>query len=134
MQRLTELPLPDDRVPGEMALWVTSGRYDQNTLIVYEQARDFLSAPPSYVVLDCGGDAWLISDSGDDYGLEPGIYRHTSSEHAAEDQQHLILIFSDRTLEVICYQCVIAGYQMHAASAGQALRNHLSERQPPDDQ
>ncbi len=123
---LEQFPLPDDRVPGEMALWIESGRYEQSTLIVYEQARDFLSAPATFVVLDCGGDAWLLSEPGDNYAVSPGIYLKPDSEHANDDEEHLVMVFADSTVEVICRHCVVAGYQVSVESAAQALKNHLA--------
>lgn len=123
MIRLDQFPAPATERPAEVAVLFFSGVFATPGLIVYEQARDFLSAPRQFVILDIGPDAWLMTDADGGEAYDTGIFLLPDSVHCGKGEQHLQICLAGRTLEIICQRCQLAGFQMHVCSAEEALRN-----------
>ena len=120
------LPLPATDQEAEMAFLFPSGRSSRLPCLVYETARDFLSAPRQYCLLEFDADAWLTSAS------DPGeatarVTSHGSTGEALEYGLHteageegltrLIFNWPDRCVEVICQQVSVLMQTSHEASA-----------------
>lgn len=97
--------------PSSDYLWLYSGcQGDQVSLLVYEQHRDFLSAPRSYVILPLQVAAVEL-DAGNDYEdatydeggqmVESGIFMVRGSELAGDRQQHLLFSLAAEQIEAI---------------------------------
>ncbi|MAD46237.1 MAG: hypothetical protein CMI02_06455 [Oceanospirillaceae bacterium] len=107
------LPLPATDQEAEMAFLFPSGRSSRLPCLVYETARDFLSAPRQYCLLEFDADAWLTSASDPGEALEYGLH----TEAGEEGLTRLIFNWPDRCVEVICQQVSVLMQTSHEASA-----------------
>ena len=134
LQPLTDFPRPC--ADGHCDFLLLYQGASQPHLLVYEKHRDFLSAPRSYLVvaLHCHGSALVLASDAqypgveyDELGnmLEVGLFYLGDSEHADEEQLHLLISFPSQ-----CIEALIDGIELQAEilanSAQAALQQVLA--------
>ncbi|MAK91464.1 MAG: hypothetical protein CMI08_13910 [Oceanospirillaceae bacterium] len=123
-----KMALPDpatEDTAAEVAYFFPSGRTQTLPCLVYEVARDFLSAPRQYCLLQFDEEAWMVSasDAGDelDYGLVQQL--------TEDDELQLIFNWPDRCIEVVCQRTRMVERSYHGSSAAEVLVRWLAAKQ-----
>lgn len=114
-----------------------AGDLQEPHFLVYEIARDFLSAPRSYAIvaittldsdaIDLNSDSEYPAVEYDEQGdmLECGLFQYLESEWTYErDQIHLIVSFPGRRIELVCHHFELVE-TLVARSARHALAVYL---------
>lgn len=139
MQLIPASHLPALELPRPDICWLNlQGPVQQTNLLVYATARDFLSAPKTYTVLEFTADpVECLQLSAADYreqaGLAPelgaGIYTLDFSAGEADTDASLstLLILTTETAWEISYRtCCQAGSQYFSANSQLALSEYLA--------
>ncbi|MCT7360485.1 hypothetical protein [Thalassolituus pacificus] len=145
LKLLNDLPPPaDDSVggPGGAYAFFYAAATDADPhLLVYERARDFLSAPRAFVVLAMTAEDTdavelnsLLEYDGIDYDAD-GVMQQTgcfqlvaSAACYGQDQCHFILSVDGRRCEILCREYTVQTTIYHVSSACQALRLYLAQQ------
>ncbi|MCD8523420.1 MAG: hypothetical protein LRY66_04155 [Saccharospirillaceae bacterium] len=144
LQPLTDLPLPaEDSMPGPggaYAFFYAAASQADPHLLVYERARDFLSAPRAFVVLAIVAedtDAIELNSmqeyDGLDYDAAGNMYQYGcfrlmhSGACYGQDQCHFLLSLPGRRCEILCREYRFITTMYHCRNASQALRHFLTQ-------
>lgn len=128
---VSDLPAVATDDGSSYAFLYRRGCGQQPHLLVYEVARDFLSVPKTFAVVQLiarASDAVELNSDPQDTPAEPGIYRWWNSPASTEaDPCHLLLVTPVRNFESLCHQARLAGRIYHAADSGEALMRFLQK-------
>lgn len=144
LQLLSDLPPPaDDSISGPggaYAFFYATATAADPHILVYERARDFLSAPRAFVVLaliaadtDAVALNSVLEYDGIDYDTEGNMLQHgcfqliNSGAGFGQDQCHFLLSVPGRRCEILCREYQLKATLYHCQSASQALRLFLHQ-------
>lgn len=137
LQPAEGLPQPAREVPAELAVFYASGSGPH--WLVYEVARDFMSAPRGFAVVAIWPDDSDVLELNSAYeydGIqyledgsmaERGCFLWSPSPwDAGPDTQHILLSLPGRRCEWLCRKMELAEVLYHQSSAAAALRHWLA--------
>lgn len=133
LKKVSQLCLPSADITSDNVVLINGSNNMDGSLIVYEQARDFLSAPRCFAVIECQlhtpGAIELDSDNEyegieyDEMGrmTEVGVFIiNDGDEPSAEETQHVLISLANQRIEMLVDAIQVSGGYV-ARSAREAL-------------
>lgn len=147
LKKLDQIPMPSSAAEAQQGLWqgpIDDGRW----ALVYENERDFLSAPRSFTVIESQAlDSWAmefhwpwremmhflqqnfdVESEQLDKELTAGLYQILDSEMTQErDQQHLVWLSEQGCHHWLCHDFQVET-PLFASGAAQAMGQFLAQK------
>lgn len=137
LQAVTTLPAASTDAYAAPAFFYSGG--EGPCWLAYETARDFLSAPRAFAIVQIEPDDSAVCELNSTYEYDGIVYLDDGSMaeygwfrlqpspwECGDEVQHLLLSLSGRRCEFLCQRVVLQDILYHQPSAAAALRHWLA--------